>query len=51
MRGINADGVKENIFSHAITQHLLHLRQSGSLQRTRILASGIDQINHNALAL
>src|SRR5579864_8051088 len=34
MRGINANGVKEDIFSPAVTQHLLHLRQPGSFQRT-----------------
>ena len=51
MRGIDADGIKENVFAHAIAQHFLHLRQPGGLQRACILASGIDQVNDNALAL
>src|SRR6185312_15496876 len=31
---IDSDGIKENVFANAITQHLLHLRQARGFQRT-----------------
>ena len=51
MRGIDADGIKEDIFAHSIAEHLLHLRQPRGFQRTRILRSGIDKVNDHDLAL
>src|ERR1041385_755595 len=47
---INADGIKEDVFSHAITEQLLHLGQLGSFERAGIAALGIDEINDYRLA-
>src|SRR5262249_39562538 len=51
MRGVDSDGVEENVLAYAVAQHLLHLHQARRLQRTGISARGIDQVNHHALAL
>src|SRR5215470_1579302 len=49
MIGINADRVEEDIFSHAIAEHLLDLGEPCSLQRAGVLTMGVDEINGNDL--
>ena len=49
--GINADGIKKDIFAHAVTEHLLHLGQARGFQRTNVNAVGIKLFNGHGLAL
>ncbi len=51
MRGINADGVKENVFAHAVAQLLLHLEKARGFERACVHAMGIDEVDYYALAL
>src|SRR5580765_7916430 len=50
MFGVDADGVKENVFAHVITKHALHLDETRGFRRARILALAVKQADYNGLA-
>src|SRR5579871_5845308 len=51
LRGVNTNGVKEDVFAYAVSQHLLHLGQTCCLQRAGVDAVCINQVDNNDFPL
>ena len=51
MRGIDADGIEENIFAHTVAQHFLHLDQTGGFKRAGVHAMRINQVDDDNFTL
>src|SRR5262249_31492205 len=48
---IDADGVKKDVPPNTVSQHVPHLREPSGFERTRIDATGVEELDHEDLVL